>query len=126
MNNPIVKEMMNNPETMRNMMNMMGNQGQGGPSAEGMQEMMKDPSIKNMMKNPEAISSMLNMVKSNPALKETLSKQIGIEPDQLDKGLGLLKSILGAYTSVRNFFANKVVQLSLLLLVIYIFFRYFG
>ena len=118
--------MMNNPETMRNMMNMMGNQGQGGPSAEGMQEMMKDPSIKNMMKNPEAISSMLNMVKSNPALKETLSKQIGIEPDQLDKGLGLLKSILGAYTSVRNFFANKVVQLSLLLLLIYIFFRYFG
>lgn len=127
MDNPMIKEMLNNPETMRNMMNMMGNQGQGGPmSAEGMQEMMKDPSLKNMMKNPEAIANMLNMVKSNPALKETLAKQIGIEPDQLDKGLGVFKSILGAYSSVRNFFANKVVQLSILLLIIYTLFRYFG
>jgi hypothetical protein len=69
MNNPALKEMMNNPETLKQAMNAMN--GQGDPAA--MQNMMKNPSMQNLLNNPEMINNAVNMMKSNPAMLDAMA-----------------------------------------------------
>ncbi len=69
MNNPAIKEMMNNPETLKQAMNAMN--GQGNPAA--MQDMMKNPSMQNLMNNPDMINNAINMMKSNPAMLDAMA-----------------------------------------------------
>ena len=132
MNNPMVKEMMNNPEMMKAAMNMMnGGQGQGGgagmPDAAGMQEMMQNPSMQNLLSNPEMITQGINMVKGNPAMLEMLSKQIpGVQPETLVKGLEWLASLARYYSNARSFCSSKLVQLGFLVVFLGVLFRYFG
>lgn len=77
MNNPMVKEMMNNPEMMKMAMDMAQGQGGGGNATttpEGMQKMMNNPGMSQILENPEMMESALNMMKSNPAMKEMIAK----------------------------------------------------
>ena len=63
MNNPLMKDMFNNPELMQQAAQMM--QG-GGMNPGNMQSMMSNPTISNMVKNPEFLKNAMNMMKSNP------------------------------------------------------------
>ena len=131
MDNPMVKEMMNNPEMMKMAMNMMGGgQGQGGsgaPNPEAMQEMMKNPSMQNMLRNPDMLSQSVAMMKSNPAMLDMLQKQMpGVQPETLVRGLDWLATLARWYARFVNFFSNKLIQLSFLLAFIGILFYYFG
>lgn len=83
MNNPMVKEMMNNPEMIKMAYSMMGAQGGqpgqagGMPDPSKMQEMMQNPSISKFIDNPEFLSSTVQMLK-NPAARpqvEAIAKQ---------------------------------------------------
>ena len=69
MNNPALKEMMNNPETLKAAMNMMN--GQGDPSS--MQNMMKNPSMQNILSNPEMMTNAIQMMKTNPAMLDAMA-----------------------------------------------------
>ena len=67
MNNPMVQEMMNNPEMIKMAQQMMGNMAGGSgatPDPTKMQEMMKNPSMAKMLDNPEFLDTTLNMLKS--------------------------------------------------------------
>ena len=130
--NPMVKEMMNNPEMMRMAMQMMnGGQGQGGsagaPNPTQLQEMMKNPSMQNMLSNPEMLAQSVNMMKNNPAMLEMLRKQMpGVEPETLVRGLEWLAALARYIAYARSFFSNKLIQLSFVLAFIGILFWYFG
>ena len=132
MNNPMVKEMMNNPEMMKMAMEMMnGGQGQGGPAGvpnpQAMQDMMKNPSMQNMLGNPEMLAQSVAMMKNNPAMLEMLQKQMpGVQPETLVRGLEWLATLARCYAYARSFFSNKLIQLSFLLAFIGILFWYFG
>lgn len=126
MNNPMVKDMMSNPETMKMMQNMMQGQGGAGDPAQ-MSEMMKNPNMATMLQNPEMISNCINMVKSNPAMMEMVAKQMpGVDPQTVVKGLEWMAALAGYYATVRRFFANKFVQLSIIALVVSLIWRWFG
>ena len=132
MDNPMVKEMMNNPEMMKMAMGMMGGgQGQGGsagaPNPEAMQEMMKNPSMQNMLRNPEMLAQSIAMMKNNPAMLEMLQKQMpGVQPETLVRGLEWLGWLARCYAYARSFFLNKLIQLAFLGAFIAILFWYFG
>ena len=51
------------------------------------------------------------MVKSNPAMMDMISKQMGPNVDRatLEKGLGLIASIAKCFVATKNFFSNKTV-----------------
>ena len=76
MNNPMMKEMMNNPEAIKMAMDMMKGQQPGGAGAnpEDMKKAMENPSLQGMLNNPEMLSTSINMLKSNPAMLEMMSK----------------------------------------------------
>jgi hypothetical protein len=128
MNNPMVKEMMNNPEMMKMAMNMMGGNAQGsGANPEAMQNMMKNPSMQNLLNNPDMLTQGINMMKSNPAMLDMLSKQIpGVAPETIVRGLDWLASLAQYYSKTRTFFANKYVQLAIMLAIVSAVFWYFG
>lgn len=112
-NNPMVKEMMNNPEMMKMAMNMMnGGNGQGGgmPDPAAMQNLMGNPSMQNMLSNPEMLTQSINMMKSNPAMLDMLRKQIpGVEPETLVRGLEWLSTLARYYANARSFCSSKLV-----------------
>lgn len=127
MNNPMFKEMMNNPEMMKQAMNMMNPGASGTGSTENMQNMMKNPSMANLLNNPEMLTQCVNMLKNNPAMMQTLSQQIpGVDPQTMVKGLEWLSSLANYYSKTRSFFANKFVQLFMILSVVAVIFYYFG
>ena len=129
-NNPMFKEMMNNPEMMKMAMNMMnGGQGQGGgmPDPSKMQDMMKNPSMQNLLSNPDMLTQSINMMKSNPAMLDMLQKQMpGVDPSTLVRGLEWLSTLARYYSSARSACSSKLVQLSLLLVFLGALFWKFG
>lgn len=50
------------------------------------------------------------MVKNNPAMLDMISKQMGgnVDPVTLQRGMGILATIVGIYTKIRNLMLNKV------------------
>jgi hypothetical protein len=110
-------------------MNMMGgNQGQGGgPNPEAMQNMMKNPSMTNLLNNPDMLTQGINMMKTNPAMLDMLAKQMpGVAPETLVRGLDWLASLAQYYSKTRTFFANKYVQLAIMIAIVSAVFWYFG
>lgn len=123
MNNPALKEMMNNPETLKQAMSAMN--GQGDPVA--MQDMMKNPSMQNLLNNPEMITNAVNMMKGNPAMLDAMAAQLpqGVDRNTMLKGLEWLASLARFYARSRSFVSNKYVQLSFIIAIVSFFFWYF-
>ena len=68
---------------------------------------------------------MMNMVKNNPAMKEMLAQQTGQKPEDIEKMMDMMQNYSGYISSAYNVCTNKLVQLSLILLVLYMFYRLF-
>ena len=67
------------------------------------------------------------MMKTNPMVLEMLQKQMpGVAPETIVKGLDWLASIAIYYGKTRTFFANKYVQLVMMIAIVYAVFWYFG
>jgi hypothetical protein len=60
MDNPMVQQMMQNPDFMRQASQMMSG---GGMNMSAMQGMMSNPSMKNLVSNPDFLQNALNMLK---------------------------------------------------------------
>lgn len=120
MNNPMVKNMMNNPEMMKMAAEMMGGGGPAGgmPDPSKMQEMMKDPSMAKMLDNPDFLAQTVGMLK-NPMAKsqlEGLTKQSGLAPDTIIKMLEYCVSMAYGYKKIKP--AMPFIKYSMLILVV--------
>lgn len=97
----------------------------GGAAADpdAMKNMMQSPSMQNILKNPEMLEQSINMVKNNPAMLEMMSKQMPeVDPKTMVKGLEWLASLAKFYSRARNVCQNKLVQASLIFIMIYLIF----
>ena len=123
MNNPMVQEMMNNPEMIKMAQQMMGNMAGGSgatPDPTKMQEMMKNPSMAKMLDNPEFLDTTLTMLKSPMARPqvEQMSKQMNITPENMIKVLEWLVAAGKAFKKVKTFVTNPIVKYGLIVLVL--------
>ena len=123
MNNPMVKDMMNNPEMMKMAASMMGG---GNADPAKMQEMMQNPTLSKFLDNPEMLSSTIGMLK-NPMAKqqlETVSKQVGISPETIIRLMEFCVSCAHGYKKVKP--AMPVLKWGLIALVIAYLLKWFG
>lgn len=123
MNNPMVQEMMNNPEMIKMAQQMMGNMAGGSgatPDPTKMQEMMKNPSMAKMLDNPEFLDTTLNMLKSPMARPqvEQMAKQMNISPENMIKVLEWLVTAGKAFKKVKTVVTNPIVKYGLIVLVL--------
>lgn len=122
MNNPMVQEMMNNPEMIKMAQQMMGNMAGGSgatPDPSKMQEMMKNPSMAKMLDNPEFLDTTLTMLKSPMARPqvEQMAKQINISPENMIRVLEWLVKAGKAFKKVKNVVSNPIIKYGLIVLV---------
>jgi len=61
MNSPMVQQMMQNPDLMKQAAAMMGGGSASNPA--DMQNMMQNPSVQGMLQNPEFLENAVNMLK---------------------------------------------------------------
>lgn len=94
-------------------------------SAEQIKEMAENPMVKQMMSDPKAMQNYVDMIKSNPAMMEQMCKQQGITKEQLDQQLNTMTSMMGYYHTANSVCTNKLVQLSFVLIIIGLIYRYF-
>ena len=90
-----------------------------------MASMMNNPDISAILKNPEQMKAMMDMVKNNPAMKSMLAQQTGQKPEDIEKMMGMMQNYSGYISTAYGFCTNKLVQLSLVLLVVYMIYRFF-
>ena len=90
-----------------------------------MASMMNNPDISAILKNPEQMKAMMDMVKNNPAMKSMLAQQTGQKPEDIEKMMGMMQNYSGYISTAYGVCTNKLVQLSLVLLVVYMIYRFF-
>ena len=90
-----------------------------------MASMMNNPDISAILKNPEQMKAMMDMVKNNSAMKSMLAQQTGQKPEDIEKMMGMMQNYSGYISTAYGFCTNKLVQLSLVLLVVYMIYRFF-
>ena len=90
-----------------------------------MQEAMKNPGMKQMFENPEMIKSAIKMMQDNPAMIDMIRKQVpGASEDSIKRGLKILGTLAEYYMISKRFFSHKLVQLSLVAVLIFVVYRY--
>jgi len=120
MNNPMVQQMMQNPEMIKMAQSMMGGGGMDPSKMDPtkMQEMFsKDPNMKKMMSDPDFLSNTLNMLKSpmgRPQV-EQMASQMNMSADTL---LTMLTWLLKIYMFYRRIVSNAIVFYGLIVLIL--------
>ena len=126
MNNPMVQQMMANPDLMRQAASMMGGGAAGGLDPNAMQNMMQNPSMKNLLGNPDMISSALGMMK-DPAMMNMMKQQNpNLNVDMMVKALDVLASCASAYKKVKTAWSNIFVRLAVFGLLVALISYFFG
>ena len=128
MNNPMVQEMMKNPEMIKMAQQMMmGGQG-GAPNPSAMQDMMKNPSMAKMLDNPEFLKSTVSMLKSPMARPqvEQMAKQVNMNPDTLISVLDWMASAAVAFSKVKRVVTNPIIYYGLITLIVSYLLFWFG
>ena len=126
MNNPMVQQMMSNPDLMRQAAQMMGG---GGMDPSGMQSMMQNPSLQGMMQNPDFLANAVNMLK-DPKNKGMIDMMQAQNPN-LNMNL-MLKALTGVakaaqgYKAVKTALQNVFVRLTFFGLLVLLVAYYFG
>lgn len=123
MSNPMMQQMLNNPELMKQAASMMG----GDPS--GMQSMMQNPSIAGMLNNPEFLDNALKMLKDprNQAMIDMMKQQNpNLNTDMIIKALSGVSKVAACYRSLKNALNNIVVRLVFFGLIVLVIAHYFG
>lgn len=126
MNNPMVKQFMENPDFMRQAASMMGG---GGANPQAMQEMMQNPSLQGMMQNPEFLSNITKMLR-DPKNKAMLDMMQAQNPNMnmglLLKALGGVTMVVGWYQAMKRLWQNVVVRFIVFGLFVLLVAWYFG
>ncbi|CDW87647.1 tpr domain containing protein [Stylonychia lemnae] len=126
MNNPMVQQMMQNPDMMRQAQQMMSG---GNMDPSKMQDMMQNPSMKNLMSNPDMISNALNMMKDprNKGMLDMMKQQNpNLNVDMMMKAIDVLAKVASTYKRVKSAWANIYVRLTVFALLVAIIAYFWG
>ena len=122
MGNPLVQQMMNNPEMMKNMQEMMAG-GKIDPNNPELADMRNNPGFNSLLKNKAMIQSMIQMVKDpkNTQMREMIAKQLppNISVDTAIKVVEVILKVAGPLMVVKDVMTHKVTKLILFGLVIW-------
>lgn len=108
MENPMMKQMMANPDFMKQAGSMMNG---GGMNMSSMQDMMKNPSLQGLVSNPDFLSNALNMMKdpNNKGMLEAMGMQHkGVNVGAFVKVLEVLVKLSQGYRKVKSILAHKL------------------
>ena len=124
MNNPMMQQMLNNPDLMKHAASMMGG---GGMDPSGMQSMMQNPSLQGMMSNPDFLTNTVNMLKNNKGMLDMMQKQNpGMNVNLLLKGLQGVSLVARAYQAIKRAWSYVFVRLAVFGLFMVLVANYFG
>lgn len=135
MSNPMVQQMMQNPDFMKQAAQMMGGGagnaagGLGGMNPQAMQQMMQNPSMSGLLDNIGMIETSLNMLTDpkNKAMRDMIQQQNpSLNVDMMAMVLKYIVKLASTYKAAKKVWSNVYVRLTIFALIILLIAYYFG
>ncbi len=127
--NPMVQQMMQNPDFMRQAAQMMQGGGAGGLNPSSMQNMMNNPSMKGFLENPEILNQAINMMTdpNNKGMIDMVKQQYpGLNVEMMAKALKVIAKLATVYKAARQAWSNIFVRLAVFGILVMIIAYFFG
>ena len=127
MNNPMMQQMMSNPDLMKQAAAMMGSGGNFDPNS--MQQMMGNPSLKGLLSNPDFLNNAVQMMKDprNKGMLDMMQQESpGMNMGLLIKAMDALVKCANAFHTVKRAWSNIIVRLTVFGMLVFLLAYYFN